>query len=115
MRAAEAADVLRHPERHEPQFEQFRPCVLKPGGGFDDAVLVPAADAVGRPVQRSGHFVTEPDALRDHLIAVFLGEVAEQLGCEDLLDLEVLIEGELERAAVALEGIDGGVGHGLDG
>ena len=86
---------------------------LKPAG----VCTVPPSSrqpvAVTRRVQRSGHLGHEARALVDDRVALHAREVRVALVLEQLLHVQVLVEGELDRAAIDLVRVGGGFGHGL--
>ena len=88
-----------------PSSKSFFQASLKPARRRDLAVLEAAAGAVRRPVQRAGHLGDEAGALIDDRVALRAGEVRVALVLEELLDVQVLVEGEVDGAAVELVGV----------
>jgi hypothetical protein len=70
-----------------------------------------ASGPIARCVQRPGHLGDEAGALVDHRIALGAREMRVALVLEQLLDVQVLVEGEVDGAAVELVTVLGGLGH----
>jgi hypothetical protein len=112
VRAAEAAGVERHRERHEAELEELPPRLLEPRRRARDAVLEDAAHPVRRPVERPGVLVHEAQALVDGRVALLAREVRERVVREDLIDREMLVERELDGAKIRLVMVHRGFRHG---